>query len=265
MNASNLATPSAVANKFSNNNLYVPCVPISVSVNLVAASTLAKRLSVAVLETSPALVKTSLTEFAEIQRKKSELRLKTDECSITNEALLDVCLLNIEDAFSHLVAYLLARGRVAESMENQNAQDNAQISLNLVHEYAAAVGLIVTDYCVDGEVQPEMLFAACLKRVEMLQKRWQDNYFESMDLALQLQRDSVFGAVAACLSVICQHGLENQITLEPMPQTQTDVLGALATCVDFPFSDQWPKLREHGIVFDHQGKAIHADSKGGVQ
>ncbi len=167
--------------------------------------------------------------------------------------------------FCHFAAYLLAQGQVAENTDNPNAQVNAQTSLNLVHEYAAAVGLVVADYCVGGAVQPEMLFTACLKRVEILQKRWQGNYFQSVELGLQLQRDGVFGAVASCLSAICRDGLENQITLEPMPQLQEEVLGALATCADFPFIGAWPQLRERGIVSNRQDKAGNADGEGGVQ
>lgn len=260
MTTSFLSNSSVAANPITTNRLFVPCVPISVSVNLVAAQALAKHLATS----TPELAHTSLDDFNKIQLKKAELLTKVEECSMTDEALLDVCQLNIEDIFSHLAAYLMAQGRVAENGDNPNAQVNAQTSLKLVHDYASAVGLVVTDYCVDGAVQPEMLFAACLKRVEVLQKRWQNNYFQSIELALQLQRDSVFGAVASCLSAICQDGLENQITLEPMPQTQTDVLGALATCADFPFTGAWPQLREREIVFDHQDNAVKADSEGAL-
>ena len=265
MNTSNIATASKVANQLIRKNFFLPCVPLSVSSNLVAVSTLAKKLSTVVSASSPKLVKTSYIDFTEIQRKKAELREQVEECSMTDEALLDVCLLNVEDMFSHLAAYLIAQGQVVESNENQNAQNNALISLNLVHDYATAVGLVVTDYYVDGAIQPEMLLGACLQRVEVLQKRWQDNYFRTMELGLQLQRDAVFGAVASCLIEICQDGLENQISLEPMPQTQADVLGALAMSVDFPFSSAWPQLRERGIASNRQGIAGNIDGEGGMQ
>lgn len=260
-----LLSNSSTVNQTATNRLFVPCVPISVSVNLVAASALADRLSAAVLKTSLTLVKTSFIDFTEIQRKKTELRSQIEECGIANEALLDVCKLNIEDLFSHVAAYIMAQSHVAEGIENSNAQVNAEISLQLVRDYAASVGLVVEDYCKDGIVQPEMLFTACLKRVETLQKRWQNNYFQSIELGLQLQREGVFSAVAACLSAICQDGLENQISLDPMPKAQEDVLGALATCADFPFSGQWPQLREREIVLNRQDNAVNADAKGGMQ
>lgn len=264
MTTSFLSNSSIVANSIATNRLFVPCVPVSASINLVATKALAKQLATS----TPELAHTSLDDFTNIQLKKGELRAKVDECAMNQEAMLDVCVLNIEDLFSHLAASLLAQGRVAESMRNQNAQDNAKTSLQLVHDYASAVGLVVTDYCVGGAVQPEMLFEACLKRVKVLQKRWKHNYFQTIELALQMQKDAVFGAVASCLSELCQDGLENQISLEPMPQTQADVLGALATRVNFPFSEEWPQLRERGVVSNRQGNAGNAgntDGEGGVQ
>jgi hypothetical protein len=113
--------------------------------------------------------------------------------------------------------------------------------------------LVAADYCLIGVIYPEMLFDACLKRVQVLQKRWQDNYFQSIELALQLQRDAVYCAAASCLTEICQHGLDNQISLEPTPQAQEDVLVALATFADKPFSGEWPVLRQRVIVLGNEG------------
>lgn len=194
-------------------NFYVPCVPSSVSANLVAVQPLAKRLAVS----APELVHLSLSKFASIQAKKSELRVQVDECTMTQEALLDVCLLNVADLFSNLIAYLMALGQVAENRENENLQINLQTSLNQVHAYAAAMDLVTADYCLDGEIHPEMLFVACLQRIQILQKGWQDNYFQSIELSLAFQRDALYGAAASCLMEICHDGLDNQITLEPPP------------------------------------------------
>lgn len=264
MNTSNIATASTVASQLIRNNFFVPCVPLSVSSNLVATGTLAKNLSAVISEISPDLVKTSFADFTEIQQKKAELRVQTEECTVSIEALLDVCLLNIEDLFSNLAAYLIATGLVTEDNENQNAIANAKISLQLVHDYSSAVGFEATDYCEGGVILSEKLFDLCMDKVKVLQKKWQDNHFQSMELALQLQRDTVFGAAATCLLEICQDGLDNQVTLEPTPTAQEDALGALATCADFPFSGVWPQLRERVIGLGYQGNTANADIEGGV-
>ena len=265
MNTSNTATTTIVASQLTRNNFFLPCVPVSVSANLVATSGLAKALCSSVLEISPTLSKASCKEFAEIQLKKTELRIKTDQCALSTETLLDVCLLNVEDVFSNLTAYLIAQDQVIDDSENQNAQVNTQISLQLVHDYACAVGLATEDYFKDGAIYPEMLFDACIKRVKALQKQWVDNYFQAVELGLQLQLETVFGVAGSCLSEICQDGLENQISIEPMPQVQADILEALATCADFPFSGEWPRLRERVVVFGNQGKDVNADSEGGAK
>jgi hypothetical protein len=255
-NISTSANP-ATTNPLAANKLYVPCVPLSVSANLVAAEPLAKILAASVSASAPELAQVSLIGFGGIQQKKSELQLKVDECAEGDEALLEVCLLNVEDLFANLTAYLMALGQFSECGGSgvsgaSEVQSHAQVSLKLVHDYAAAMGLAVSDYCVAGVLKPEMLFDACLKRVQMLQKRWLDNYLQSIELTLQLQRDAVFGAVASCLMEICQDGLDNQITLEPSPQVQEDVLVSLATFVDSPFSGEWPVLRQRVIVLGNK-------------
>lgn len=219
---------------------FVPCVPIAVSTSLVATHVLAKRLAT----TAPELAHLSLADFVGIQLKKSELQLKAHECAVTNKALLDICLLNVQDLFSSLSAYFLALGQVAETSDNGKLQTNLQASLKQVHAYAEAMDLAVADYCAGGVIYPEMLFDCCLKRIQLLQKQWQDHCFQAIELSLQLQKDAVFGAVAACLTEICQHGLDNQITIEPMPSAQEDVLVALATFVALPFAGEWPAVRE---------------------
>lgn len=233
----------------TKSNFYVPCVPISTSANLVAAQPLAKGLALS----APELAHLSLVDFASIQHKKAELRIKVDECAINLEALLDVCLLNVGDLFSNLAAFLMAQGQVAENSENENLQINLQTSLKQVHGYAATMELVSADYCLDGDIHPEMLFVACLKRVQLLQERWKQNCLQSIELALQLQRDAVYGAAASCLVEISQDGLDNQITLEPTPQAQEDVLVALATYMDLPFCGEWPVLRQRVIVLENEG------------
>jgi hypothetical protein len=260
MSQLNSINPSAAANQvdtnpIANGSFYVPCVPIAVSANLVAAQPLAKRLAASASE----LAHLSHADFASIQLNKSELRLKVNECAMNDEALLDVCMLNVEDLFANLSAYLMIQGQVAENSQNDNLQINLQVSLKQVHAYAAAMGFVAGEYWIDGVMHPEMLFEACLKRVQALQKRWQDNYFQSMDLALQQQRDAVYSAAASCLMEICQNGLDNQISLEPTPQAQEDVLVALDTFVDAPFCGAWPVLRQRVIVLGHE------NTEGGVQ
>jgi hypothetical protein len=176
---------------------------------------------------------------------------------VTHEALLDTCLSNVGDLFANLTAHLVALGQFVEygCSGASKAQSQAQVSMKLVHDYANAMGLAVSDYCVSGVISPAMLFDAALNRVQWLQKRWQDNYFRSIELALQLQRNAVFGATASCLMEICQHGLENQITLEPTPPAQDDVLTALAIFEDVPFSGAWPVLRERAIHLTSTGEA----------
>lgn len=244
-------TSITVNQSHAANNFYIPCVPIAVSVNLVAAEPLAKNLAASVASISPELVNLSLAEFASIQLKKSELRFKVDECAMTEEALLDACLLNIGDLFSVLATYQIMLGQGAESDINE--------TLERLHAYAAVIGLAVDMYCVEGAIHPNMLFDACLKRIQVLQKRWLDNNSQSIELALQLQRDAVYCAAASCLTEICQDGLHNQISLEPIPQAQEDVLVALSTFVDKPFSGEWPALRQRLIALGHE------KTEGGVQ
>ena len=245
MNTSNLGNPFTLTNPLAANNFYVPCVPIEVSANLVAAEPLAKNLAASVISSSPEFVNLSLADFASIQLKKSELRLKVDECAMTDEALLDACLLNVGDLFANLAVYQMMLGQGVESDVNE--------TLERLHAYAAVIGLVVDMYFVDGAIHPEMLFDACLKRVQVMQKRWQNNYFQSIELALQLQRDAVYGAAASCLMELCQDGLNNQITLETTPLAQEDVLVALSTFVDSPFSGEWPVLRQRVIVLGSEG------------
>jgi hypothetical protein len=240
---------STAAKSLAVNNLFVPCVPISVSTYLVAAQPLAKQLS----DLVPELAHLSLDHFAVIQLKKSELHQKVAECATSDEALLDNFILNIEDLFACQYAYLQAVGLAAEYPDNENLQANMQAALRQVHAYAAAMSLSAADYCVDSSIQPKLLFAACLKRLELLQERWKDNHTQSIELALQLQTDAVYGAVATCLTDICRHGLDNQISLEPMPQAQEDVLVALATFVDLPFAGEWPVLKQRVIALGNEG------------
>ena len=188
----------------------------------------------------------SFSNFTSIQLKKSELHRKTEECAAFSKSLLDVCLLNVEDLFSSLSAYLLTLGQAAETSDYEKLQTNLQASLKQIHAYADSMNLAVADYCVDDVIFPEMLFDCFLKRIQLLQKQWQDQFFQTIELSLQLQKDAVFGAVAVCLTEVCQHGLDNQITLEPTPLAQEDVLVALASFVDAPFAGEWPVLRKKG-------------------
>ena len=246
-----VASTSHVLAAATSQASFVPCVPIAVSATLVATDALAKRLA----STAPELAHLSFSNFTSIQLKKSELHRKTEECAATRKALLDVFLLNVGDLFANLSAYVLAQGHVSERSDNENLQTNLQTCLKRVHGYAAGMNLDVADYCVDGVICPEMLFDCCLKRIQLLQKQWQDHCFQAIELSLQLQKDAVFGAVAACLTEICQHGLANQITIEPMPSAQEDVLVALATFVDAPFFGTWPILRERTTSLKSTGGA----------
>ncbi|MEY4584998.1 MAG: hypothetical protein RJB10_1495, partial [Pseudomonadota bacterium] len=42
------------------------------------------------------------------------------------------------------------------------------------------------------------------------------------------------------LQTICEWGLDNQITIDPTPLAQENVLLAMSSCMDFPFSGAWP-------------------------
>jgi hypothetical protein len=266
MNKLNTTNHSAVANQvdknpLAENNFFVPCVPIAISASLVAAQPLAKRLANSATE----FAHLSFDDFASIQLKKSELRLKVDECSTTDEALLDICLLNVRDLFCHLASYQVARGQAESTDLDAESQSAVQLALEQVHAYTSAMDLVTSDYCVDGVIHPVRLFDACLKRVQLLQKRWQDNYFLSIKLALQLQTDAVYDAAASYLTEMCQHGLDNQISLEPVPQAQEDVLVAMTTFVDLPFSGEWPVLRERVIVLGYADDANNAGHEGAAQ
>jgi hypothetical protein len=106
-----VASTSHVLAAATSRASFVPCVPIAVSATLVATDVLATRLAT----TAPELAHLSLTDFASIQLKKSELQLKGDECAVTYKALLDICLLNVQDLFSSLSSYLLALGKLCIS------------------------------------------------------------------------------------------------------------------------------------------------------
>lgn len=230
---------------------FVPCVPIAVSSSLVSAQALAKQLAATV----PEIAHVRLQNFQDIQHKKSELRLKINECAAFDEALLDVFKLNVANLFARLAAYQIQLGQAIESNFDGKSKSAVQFELKQMHAYANAIGLLSADYCVDDNIQPEMLFDGCLNRLQLLQKRWQDNCFQATELGLQLQKDAIYGAVANCLTQISEHGLENQLSLEPAPQAQEDVLVALAKCVDLPFSGAWPELRKRLVVANHQSNA----------
>lgn len=251
-NSINHATtnPAAAAAAAANAS-FVPCVPIAVSSSLVSTQTLAKRLAAI----TPELAHLSLQNFQNIQHKKSELRLKINECAASDEALLNVFKLNVANLFARLASYQIRLGHAIESNFDGESKSTVQFELQQVDGYAAAMGLLPADYCVDGNIQPEMLFDGCLKRLQLFQKRWQDNCFQATELGLQLQRDAIYGAVANCLTQISEHGLENQLSLEPTPQAQEDVLVALAKCIDLPFSGAWPELRNRLVVANHQSNA----------
>ena len=245
--------PTISKSPVATNNLYVPCVPIAISASLVSAQPLAMRLAASATSSTSKLADLSLTDFDSIQLKNSELRLKVDECSATDEVLLDVCLVDMHDLFSNLARYQIMLGQLTETDVDEKLQSGVKIALQQVHAFAAAMGLVSADYCVDGVIHPDLILDSCMKRMQLLQNRWKNNYFLSIELALQLQTDAVYGAAASCLTEICQDGLGNQITLDPTPLAQEDVLVALSTFVDLPFSGVWPVLRKRTSLVNSGG------------
>jgi hypothetical protein len=238
--------PTISKSPVATNNLYVPCVPVAISASLVAAQPLAMRLAASATSSTSKLAHLSLTDFDSIQLKKSELRLKVDECSSTDKVLLDVCLVNMHDLFSNLASYQIMFGQLTETDVDEKLQSGVKVALQQVHAFAAAMGLVSADYCVDGVIHPDLALDSCINR-------WKNNYFLSIELALQLQTDAVYGAAASCLTEICQDGLGNQITLDPTPLAQEDVLVALSTFVDLPFSGVWPVLRKRTSLANSGG------------
>jgi hypothetical protein len=117
-----------------------------------------------------------------------------------------------------------------------------QTDLTQVHVLATGVGLSQADYCVDGDIQAELLLEACMSRIEDLRQRLENNGREVISLMVQVQKDAVLGAVASTLQTICEWGLDNQITIDPTPLAQENVLLAMSSCMDFTFSGAWPVI-----------------------
>jgi hypothetical protein len=245
---------STISNPIHASNFFVGCVPLSVSSMLVAAQPLAKRLA----ELAPELAGLSLEDFEQIGLKRLELMEKITECAFDTETLIEESVLSMCSIFERLV---LSQRLVGEGMERAamlktnpghvelqvvqvRCETQLQQAMSEVHAFASAVGLVQSNYCIDGRICPDRLLDACLNRVANLEKRLRVNQDESIELSMLVHRGTIYGAVAASLIHVCEFGLQNQITFEPTPPQQEDVLVALATCVDQPFAGAWPVIRE---------------------
>ncbi len=273
-----LTFTSPLANQsLASHQLYVPSVPMAISHSLVASRSLAMSLANSANQYSHL----TLEEFESIQIQRSELRNKADECANALESLLNACVTTASEMFMHLTSYLRLQGRWLESDANLEADPqnvhlhDAKTSIEQqlerawtqVHAYADTMGLQATSYVVDGEIHPELLLDACMKRIQVLQQSRVDNIHESLEMEKQIQRGLIFSAAATCLKEICQEGLDNQLSFENPSQTQEDVLATLDSFVELPFSGNWPVLcvrvntskntgSIHNVTLNNSGETI---------
>lgn len=233
---------------------HVECVPLNVSFMLVAAQSLAKRLA----EVASELAGLSLEDVEQIGFKKLDLLDKIDECTYTTTTLIEETVVNMSSLFDSLASSQRLHGESIEVAASPKTNPDRANALDVVDRFEArlqqaqaevngsalAIGLVTSDYCVDGTIRPDLLLDACFLRLSDLEKRLRNNYDESVELSMQVHRDTICGAVAATLVHVCEFSLQNQISLEPIPQQQEDVLVALSTYVDLPFSGVWPLIKE---------------------
>lgn len=244
---------------------FVPFVPLAVSSALVAVLPLSKRLAAH----TPQFAHLSRSEFDRIGTKKLALLDKVNECSQTTEALIDVNIDVMNQLFYGLALSLQFEGQRQEaaSMSESDPLDvvlqdkYAQLDIQAMHARDEVVamltqlGLQTQDIYIDDQICPGKLLDACRDKLGTLQQRWKDNYLQVLELSLQLQSDFVYGAVADCLTDICQFGLHEQLSLEPVPQAQEAALVAMSNVVDLPFAGTWPVLVDLAKVVNTEAEA----------
>jgi hypothetical protein len=228
----------------------VPYTPTAVSYALVRVQALAQHLAAS----NGDYANLNRTQFDCVAIKRDELLIKSRECAQAIETLLHESTVNMATMFNRLASMHMLEGKVLEetSILKDRPQDTyqrdkvrklegfLQTDLTQVQVLAAGVGLNRADYYVDGVVQAEQLLNACMSRIEDLRQRLENNDREVISLLVQVQKDTLLGAVASSLQTICEWGLDNQITIDPTPLAQENVLLAMSSCMDFPFSGAWP-------------------------
>lgn len=236
----------------SLSHAYVPCVPIAVSSTLVAAQPLSKRLA----EHATSQVHLSYTDNEKVILKRLELLEQIEVCEKRVEELLVGAVADINHLFYHLSQSLHIEGNRVEAaaMSAANSDDvplqakledlekEAKHVRGIVQAYIDLLRLASDDVSINGELCTGKLLDACVKKVQALQSAWNENREQALALSMQIQFESVYGAAADCLIDVCNSGLHQQVSIEPMPQVQEDILSALATYTEFPYSGSWPAI-----------------------
>jgi hypothetical protein len=249
----------------------VPYTPTAVSYALVRAQALAQHLAASTGD----YANLSRTQFDCVAIKRGELLTKSRECAQAIETLLQESTANMATMFNRLANIHMLEGKVLEetSILKDRPQDThqrdkvrklngfMQTELTQIHTLAAGVGLNQADYCVDGAIQAEQLLDACMSRIEALRQRQENNDREAISLFVQVQKDTLLGAVASSLQTICEWGLDNQITIDPTPLAQENVLLAMSNCMDLPFSGAWPA----SVAMQQQVTNLGGKTDGGAQ
>jgi hypothetical protein len=231
---------------------YVPCVPFAISAALVAAQPLAKRLA----EQATELAHLSHADTEQVVLKRLTLLEQIEACETGAEELLVGSVVDINQLFYYLNLSLHIEGnRVEAAAVSASSPDNIQLQVKLEHlekEAKHARGIVQAyidllklesdDVSINGKLCTGKLLDACVNKVQALQSAWKENREQALVLSLQIQIESVYGAAADCLIDVCNFGLHQQISIEPMPQVQEDILSALSTCAEFPYSGAWPAI-----------------------
>jgi hypothetical protein len=233
---------------------YVPYTPIAVSSALVSAQALAKRLAVHATE----LTDLSRLDREQVELKKLELLEKIEECETGYENLILGTEWDINQLFYHLNLSLQIEGNrfeaasmcvsnpndVALRVKLEQLETRAELAHSSVQSHLDLLKLDMTELSLDDGLCTGKLLDACINKLQEQQLRWKDNRMQAMALSMQIQMESVYGAAADCLIDVCQFGLHQQISIEPIPKAQEDALVAMATCIDLPFSGAWPVLEQ---------------------
>ena len=197
----------------------VPYVPQAISYALVAMQPLANRLA----ELSSVCAHLSQADCSEIELKKLELL----------QQRVETAALKASSPSDTTLKARLSKLETDSNFANGTLQMQIKaLKLNPSNLYAN--GLLCTDKLLD----------ACVDKLRKLQKRWTDNRTQAQELLLQIQMESIYASAADSLIDICQAGLKEQITIDPLPQQQEDALSAMTTCLDFPYSGAWPALAQ---------------------
>lgn len=249
----------------------VPYTPTAVSYALVRTQSLAECLAASSVD----YANLSRTQFDCVAMKRDELLVKSRECAKAIETLLQESTVNMASMFNRLASLHMLEGKVLEesSLLKDRPEDShqrnkvrklngfLQSELSQIHALASGVGLNQADYCIDGAIQAELLLEACMSRIEDLRQRLENNDREVISLLVQVQKDTLLGAVASSLQTICEWGLDTQITIDPTPLAQENVLLAMSNCIDLPFSGTWPA----SVAMQQQVTNLGGKTVGGAQ